>query len=264
MLTSLIAIACLCTPQEPAEKPLPLKHPLSKSEQLKIQEAQTTIIKQTSQRLAHDPTDLRAVSARADAFFFLGQFKQALKDYDRIVELDPSADASHWRRGIAHFYVGDFKKATKQFERYHSFDNVDRENGIWRYLCQRKSKGLKAARQGLLKYEKDDREPFPAVYKLFAGKMTPDQILKQISAAKLTPPEREQRLFYAELYIGLNELVEGRKQSAAKHLGRAVATKWPRNSGFGPNYMWHVGRLQLDLLRRPARKKTPVKPKTGK
>ena len=182
-----------------------------------------------------------------------------------MVELDPATDASHWRRGIAYFYASDFDKASKQFERYHSFDNIDRENGIWRYLSHHKAKGQKYARKGLLKYEKDDREPFPAVYKLFAGQLTPEQILNQIAAANISKTEREKRIFYAELYIGLNELVERRAKSAEKHLHVAVATEWPRTAGFGPNYMWHVGRVQLNRLRqpkKPAGAKAKAKPKS--
>ena len=64
-----------------------------------------------------------------------------MADYNRIVELSPQRDASHWQRGIAYFYAKDYKSAAGQFERYHSFDNVDRENGIWRYLSQHKAYG---------------------------------------------------------------------------------------------------------------------------
>ena len=28
----------------------------------------------------------------------------------------------------------------------------------------------------------------------------------------------------------------------------ATSRKWPRTAGFGPNYMWHVARLQFDEL----------------
>ena len=151
------------------------------------------------------------------------------------------------------FSPGQFKQAAGQFEIYHTFDDVDRENGIWRYLSQVRAYGVPKAREGLLKYKKDDREPFPSVYKLFAGDIKPDQILSQIKSAKITDDEREKRLFYAQLYIGFNELVEDRPKSARRHLREAVANKWGPRGGFGPNWMWHVGRLQYDLLNRAAR-----------
>lgn len=187
-------------------------------------------------------------SQRGDALFFLGRFKEAVADYDQMVTLNPQLDASHWRRGIAYFYAGRFTDAAGQFERYHSFDDIDRENGIWRYLSQVKAHGREKARAGLLKYQKDDREPFPAVYALFSGQTTPDKIREQIAAAQIDPEECQKREFYAELYIGLNEVVEGRPEAAAVALQRMVKNPWGRRAGYGPHYMWQVGRLQLALL----------------
>src|SRR6266478_2754974 len=135
-------------------------------------------------------------SQRGDAFFFRGKFAEAVADYEKMVELKPDLDTSHWRKGIAYFYAKRYKDAAKQFEIYHSFDNVDRENGIWRYLSQSKALGRDKAREGLLKYEKDDREPFPDVYRLFAGEITGDELLKKINEAKISDQQRQQRLFY--------------------------------------------------------------------
>ena len=172
-----------------------------------------------------------------------------------MIELDEKELASHWRRGIALFYAGRYKDAAAQFESYHSFDQIDRENGIWRYLSQHLADGRANAREGLLKYKKDDREPFPAVYKLFAGTITPDQIMNQISEAEISKTEREKRLFYAHLYIGLNHAVEGEDELARKHLASATRNPWGPIAGYGPNYMWHVGRLHEAQLRKKDKKK---------
>jgi len=214
----------------------------------KIEQQAQELVAETTTQLAQQPQSLRLYSQRGDAEFFLGNFTNAVRDYDKMVELNPEEDAGHWRRGIAYFYAGKYTDAAGQFERYHSFDNVDRENGIWRYLSQSKAYGRDKAREGLLKYEKDDREPFPAVYELFAGRITPAAILKGIADAEISPEEREKRLFYAHLYIGLNEAVEGRPDSAKTHLERAVANTWGPKSGYGPHYMWQVGRLHLNRL----------------
>lgn len=187
-------------------------------------------------------------SRRGDAHFFLGHFAEAVKDYDRMVTLDASLDTSHWRRGIALFYAAESAAAAAQFERYHAFDNVDRENGIWRYLCQAKSRGLDAAQAGLLKYEKDDREPFGDVYRLFAGTMLPQDIVQRIETAQVSNTEREKRRFYAHLYLGLWHAVHDRPEAARPHLRLAVANSWGPTAGYGPQYMWHVGRLHYDLL----------------
>jgi lipoprotein NlpI len=194
------------------------------------------------------PENIDLYSRRGDARFFLADFTGAVADYDKMVALAAEEDKSHWRRGIAFFYAGKYEQAAGQFERYHSFDNVDRENGIWRYLSQVKAYGKERARQDLLKYEKDDREPFPDVYQLFAGKIEPDAILQRIDAAEITDAEREKRRFYAHLYIGLSYAVEDQPGSAREHLAKAAANKWPERAGYGPHYMWHVARLHRDLL----------------
>ncbi|MGD9853595.1 MAG: hypothetical protein AB7U20_01460 [Planctomycetaceae bacterium] len=199
-------------------------------------------------KIAENPQDVDLFSARGDVLFFLGEFEPAVRDYSRMVELNPALDSSHWRRGIAWFYAGRYADAARQFERYHSFDNVDRENGIWRYLCQVKAHGVEKARAGLLKYEKDDRQPFPDVYRLFAGDVEPEEILRRIATAKVSDEEREKRLFYAHLYIGLWHAVHDRPLQALPHLEQAVQNTWAPRAGYGPRYMWHVGRLQQQLL----------------
>lgn len=208
-------------------------------------------LQQQTQRLGKTISDAPTTAAhsqRGDAYFFLGEFDRALADYEKMVDLNADSGASHWRRGIARFYAKQFPAAAKQFEEYHSFDNVDRENGIWRYLSQRRAFGLEKAREGLLKYEKTDREPFPAVYQLFAGKLTPKAIEQQIADAKIDAEERSKREFYAHLYIGLNHAVEGRDAEAIKHLRKSTANTWGPKAGYGPHYMWQVGRLHYELL----------------
>ncbi|MES2791781.1 MAG: hypothetical protein V4719_19330 [Planctomycetota bacterium] len=215
---------------------------------------QTERIKNLTVRIAATPKSTDLYSKRGDAYFFLGDFDKSLADYEQMVQLDESQAPGHWRRGIADFYAGKFKAASDQFELYHSFDDVDRENGIWRYLSQVKAYGRDKAREGLLKYKKDDREPFPDVYQLFAGKLTAEQILQKIREAKVDTDEREKRLFYAELYIGLNFDVEKEPRQALEHLRAATATQWPRQAGYGPHYMWHVGRLHALQLQQQLQK----------
>ena len=191
-------------------------------------------------------------SRRGDLHMFLGKFAEAEADYKKMSELKPDLDASHWRLGIAMYLAGHPEDAAAQFDKYHSFDNVDRENGIWRYLSHRAAFGKEKAREQLLKYEKDDRPPFREVYQLFEGTMTADQVLQSISP-DLPESSRQSRLFYAQLYVGLNEAAEENPDAALKALGKAVRNEWPREAGFGPNYMWHVGRLQYLHLKSTAK-----------
>lgn len=205
-------------------------------------------IETLTRQIDENPDTTALYSSRGDAYFFSGQAKQSVADYSRMVELDPRLDSSHWRRGIALFYDNQFEEAAKQFDRYHSFDDVDRENGIWRYFSHYRAKGAESARKELLKYEKDDREPFGDVYKLFSAEMTSRQIMDKIKQADLSDSEREKRLFYASLYIGLNEAVEGRPDNAKTFLAIAAANDWAPNAGYGPHYMWQVAHVQLQQL----------------
>lgn len=189
------------------------------------------------------PGAVSRYSRRGDLHLFLGRFAEAESDYEKMVDLDPSLDASHWRAGIASYFAGNPEKAAAQFDRYHSFDNVDRENGIWRYFSHRAAFGKERAQAQLLKYEKDDRPPFREVYRLFESTMTAAEVLDSISPA-LPDSDRNARLFYAHLYIGLNASVEEQRDTAIRSLAASTLNPWGRTAGYGPNYMWHVGRLE--------------------
>ena len=204
------------------------------------------------------------LSQRGDVWFFLGEFAKSVADYEAMVEIDPRLGDSHWRRGIARYYAGKAKEAAQQFEAYHSFDDIDRENGIWRYFSQYQAYGPAKAKEGLLKYRKTDREPFPDVYRLFSGDTTPREILTAIGQADISSDEREKRLFYAQLYIGLNHAVEGRDPEAITHLKESTANSWGPEAGYGPRYMWHVGRVHLDLLLARRRKSDDAPGSDGK
>ena len=44
----------------------------------------------------------------------------------------------------------------------------------------KRAKGYRGARSKLIRYSKDDRSPLPAIYRMFAGEITGDKILKEI------------------------------------------------------------------------------------
>jgi len=238
-----IAILCFGSTDLPAGE-----HPLTFERRADMQKRFNMDIAEATGEITADPKNVRAYSRRGDAHFFRADFERAVADYEKMVELDHTREASHWRRGIAYFYADRYKDGAHQFEIYNTFDNVDRENGIWRFFCQARAYGIKKARDGLLKYKKDDREPFPDVYRLFAQQVTPGPILQSIRDADVDDAEREKRLFYAQLYVGLNHAIEGDAPAALKHLREAVGNNWGPNAGYGPRYMWHVGRLHYERL----------------
>ena len=97
--------------------------------------------------IKENPNLVRGWSSRGDMRLFLGNFEGAKLDYEKMIELNPELEVSHWRLGIAYFYLEEYDKAARQFQIYHNYDAVDRENGIWRFMSQFKSNGLNAARR---------------------------------------------------------------------------------------------------------------------
>ncbi|MCA9059620.1 MAG: hypothetical protein KDA85_14030 [Planctomycetaceae bacterium] len=195
--------------------------------------------------------DVDLCSQRGDLRFFLRDYAGAVADYRRMVELDASLDASHWRLGIALFMAGHPEEAAGQFDRYHSFDDVDRENGIWRYLSHCRAFGQERAAKELLRYQKDDRPPFGEVYRMFDGTMSVDQVQQAISP-DLPPSAQAPRRFYTDLYVGMYHLVRDQPEPARLALQRAVLNPWGRTAGYGPRYMWQVARVQLQELNEDA------------
>jgi len=210
------------------------------------------------QEIADQPDNLQLYSQRGDVHFFLADFGKALADYDKMVELKPEVLALHWRRGLAQYYVGQYEESARQFERYFEQDKSDRENGIWRFYAQARQFGLEEARKRLLPYEQPDRAPLPAIYDLCAGKITAAELEAQLTGDDLSPTEAAKREFYGHLYLGLDYAIKNQPDQARPHLDKAVASDWAKTSGYGPNYMWQIARLQRDLL--PPAKKSDAKP----
>lgn len=227
--------------------------PLTVSERQAIESRYTKVLAASSRPEPEDANAANTYSVRGDAYFFLGRFHKAVDEYEMMVKVDPELDKSHWRLGIAYFFADQPDKAVAQFEKYRSYDDVDRENGIWRYLSQFKATDGKTAKKELIRYEKDDRQPFPTVYKLFDGSVSPEQALLAIPE-NLKESDRNARLFYTELYIGMHMVVKDQPAGARDHLAKSVQHTWPRKAGYGPRFMWHVGRLQLDLLDKASQK----------
>ena len=148
--------------------------------------------------LLKDPASITRFSRRGDAHLFLGEPEEAVKDFERMIALDPAQDAPHWRLGIAYYFAGDFTKSQRQFEKYHAYDNGDRENGIWKFLAQAHHDKLDKARSEMLVYTDFDREPFPELYAMFAGQRSAEDVFAEIGQKGLADDERV--MFFACYY----------------------------------------------------------------
>lgn len=215
--------------------------PLSAEELLLIETRYSKLAQKSGFRILTNPADLSAYSSRGDARLFLGDFLGAKKDYEKMIELKPELEISHWRLGIVYFYLSEFGKAARQFEIYHQYDDVDRENGIWRFMSQFQESGLEKAREGLLSYNHDDRPPYPWLYEMFKGKIKPFEVFQKIKAAGFPPAYEVRVLFHANLYVGIFlELTEGPTEETLRYLANATHNSYGRSSG---TFMWQVARL---------------------
>ncbi len=196
--------------------------------------------------LEQKPESIPTLSRRGDSQLFLGHFREAVADFEKMIALDPSEDAPHWRLGIAYYFVGDFAKSARQFEKYHAYDGHDRENGIWKFLADARLLGLEKARARMLTYNRFDREPFPSLYEMFAGKKTGAEVLAEVTEKRLDGDRGV--TFFANYYVGLNESLLGHREAALEHLRKAVATFADSQSAGGPGYMWQVARLHAEAL----------------
>lgn len=196
--------------------------------------------------LAKTPDDLALLSRRGDRRVFLGRFAEAIVDFEKMIALDPATDAPHWRLGIAYHFAGRFADSSRQFAKYHAYDDRDRENGIWKFLADARTDPLEAARRAMLPYTRFDREPFPALYEMFAGRTTTDAFLADLKTRGLDRDDRV--MFFAHYYAGLNEQWLGGRARALELLHAAVANPWGRTAEGGPAYMWQCARLHFEKL----------------
>ncbi|MGE0606312.1 MAG: tetratricopeptide repeat protein [Pirellulales bacterium] len=186
--------------------------------------------------IAEDPKNAGAYNQRGAAKFKLGQIEESIADFDKFLSLEPDAEPAHWMRGISYYYAGEFEKGRKQFEGYQTYDSNDVENAVWRYLCMAPEVGVEQARDEILKIGDDRRVPMRQVYDLFAGKATADDVLAAVEAGDPPAAKKNERLFYAHLYLGLYAEANGQDEEALAHLQQAQSHR------IG-HYMWDVARV---------------------
>jgi len=195
-----------------------------------------------------NPKAALAFQTRGEEQFKLGRFKEALADFDRYLELTPSDRPQHWQRGIACYYAGRYDDGRRQFELHQAVNPSDVENAVWHFLCVTRASGLEEARRSLIRIEGDRRIPMMAVYALFAGKGSAEDVVKAVNANAPSPAEMNQRLFYAHLYLGLYYEAIGDRKRAREHIFKAA------DDDKADHYMGDVARVHAALLR----KETPA------
>jgi lipoprotein NlpI len=196
--------------------------------------------------IAKDSSAAAAYYVRGRENFRLARAREAVKDFDKYVELRPNIAARQWERGIACFYAGLYEEGAKQFESYQKFDGHDVENSVWRYLCLVPQVGVERAQATMLPIENDRRVPMMQVYELYRGKIEPESVLTAARANDPAPDVLEGRLFYANLYLGLWHESRGDKAQAKQFIEAASQDKLKINKNIN-RFMWDVARIHKQL-----------------
>lgn len=203
-----------------------------------------------SEAIEADETFAAAYYFRARERFRLGRVQDSVSDFDRYIELHPSAASRQWERGIACYYAKQFEKGAKQFELYQTYHDNDVENSVWRYLCMVPTDGIEKSRSTILPIRNDRRVPMMQVYELYRGKLKPDEVLTACRRDDPDPETLAGRLFYAHLYLGLYHEVAGDKELAQKYILLAADKKLAENPRIN-RYMWDVARIHSEMMKRP-------------
>jgi lipoprotein NlpI len=201
-------------------------------------------VKNLTTAIDRDPKLAAAYDRRGDAHLKLGAFREAIADFDTFLEMRPKAAPDHWRRGIALYYAGRYDDGRKQFDLHRTVNPEDVENSAWHYLCNARATSPKKAREDLIPVTRDARVPMKEVLLLFAGKLTPADVLAAAEAPKLTGDDRTEARFYAHLYVALYYESEKDTAKAREHLTAAV-----EKYKIG-HYMWDVAAAHLALLKK--------------
>ena len=188
-----------------------------------------------------DPKLSQAHNLRGQERFKVARIEEAIRDFDKAIELHPSLEPYHWQRGIAFYYAGRYQEGRQQFERHRLVNPNDVENAVWHFLCVAKLDGVGTARQVMIPIQDDRRVPMMEIDALFRGEGAVGKVIQATRAGSPPPAELNQRLFYADLYLGLYHEALGNRTKALEHIRRAA-------HDYGTHhYMADVARVHLRL-----------------
>jgi lipoprotein NlpI len=202
----------------------------------------TEAVADYTQAIERAPQQAELFDRRGSEQFKLARIDESIADFDRFLALRPDQAPHHWKRGISLYYAGRFDDGRRQFEGYQTVANNDVENAVWRYLCMARASGVAKARVDILPIKRDVRVPMMQVYGLYRGELMPDDVMRAVDQGDPSPEQLNERLFYAELYLGLYYEAADDAKQAAEHMNSAESHKIS-------HYMWDVARVHAARLR---------------
>ena len=194
-----------------------------------------------------EPNNLNYQMMLGDISFAAGQMDACVAAYDKLIELQPSLEPRLWQRGLALYYAKKFEKGVQQFETHQLVNTQDVENAVWHLLCAAKISNVEAGRKKLIPISEDRRVPMSQIYEMYAGRMTPEQVLtiaNQTSpSVELDSEQHRLQRYYAHLYIGLYYEMLENEQASLDSMKKATEL----NPLGKTNFMGQVARVHLQL-----------------
>ncbi len=179
----------------------------------------------------------------ADVYLRCGKFKEAVKWFDRYLEVSPQSLPGLWQRGIALYFVRDYKRGAAQFEEHRKVNPNDVENAAWHFLCVAKLDSIEKARRMVLPAPNDPRLPMEEVLAMLSSGDT-ESVRKRMEALPAGSSARRQADFYGSFYLGLHADADGDQREALRWLRQAAADA-PHH------YMGDVARVYVAFLEEP-------------
>ncbi len=187
-----------------------------------------------------DVSSSNALVQYGDALLRNGRCDEAVKQFERAIQLSPESEPYLWQHGIALFFVGRFDDAAALFEKHRVVNPHDVENAAWHFLCVAKSKDVDQARKILLPAPGDARIPMEQVLqRLPGGDFAAIKAAVQTTRNTTSHATAE---FYGDLYSGLIADAEGDTKLAKEHLAKAADTDFT-------HYMADVARVYSERLK---------------
>jgi lipoprotein NlpI len=186
---------------------------------------------------------------RGEDHFKNARIEESVADFTAYIGYYPESEPDHWQRGISFYYAEEYEKGVKQFEIHKTVNPEDVENAAWHFLCAVRAPDgdVKEAQKNLIPITKDTRVPMAEIHLLFAGEITPEEVLEAGGRGG------DYGKFYADLYVGLYYEGLGDEEKGLLFIARAA--KNPSSQ----NYMGDVARTHLLVREREAKKREALK-----
>lgn len=169
--------------------------------------------------------DAGAAIRRAVADFQAARIPESVRGFDEVAKLRPEIAPQLWQRGIALYYAERYQDCRTQFESHRTVNPNDVENAAWHFLCVARGWSVAEAKRALLPVGPDGRSPMREIYKMFAGELTPEAVIKAAG------PD-DSALFYAYLYVGLWNEAAGKRDEAMRLMRLAGQQKYAAHGGY--------------------------------